>query len=366
MIQLLASTRSKEYPIFISSGLLAEAGKLWKSQGRSGKVVIISDSNVAGLYLEEVAESFRQAGFTVADVVVEAGEEAKSLAQASSLYSRLYGLKTRRRDTVCALGGGVVGDLAGFVASTYMRGIGLVQIPTTLLSQVDSSIGGKVGINIDEAKNYVGSFYQPDIVITDPALLKSLPPEQLAEGLAEVVKYAMLSGEDFFTALEASHEEFRQLNMAFVEPVVRRCIEYKLGVVSEDERDYGRRAVLNLGHSVGHGIEAAGQYKIYSHGQAVALGLIASTKISEQVFNLPAEYAGRLETLLELFALPTRLVGVDPAEVLQSMASDKKADDLSANMVLLKALGEPVINCDVEGGMLEDAVRDLTAMTGGG
>lgn len=359
MIQLLANTRSKEYPVFLSAGAMKEAGNLWRSRGREGKIVLITDSNVANLFLGPVETAFTRAGFAVKATVVDAGEEAKSLAEATQLYSELFRMQTRRCDAVCALGGGVVGDLAGFIASTYMRGIGLVQIPTTLLSQVDSSIGGKVGINIAEAKNYVGSFYQPDMVITDPELLKTLPRSQLVEGLAEVVKYALLSGADFFEALESSYEEFLVLNMAFVEPMVRRCIEYKLGVVSDDERDYGRRAVLNLGHSVGHGIETAGKYSAYSHGQAVALGLLAAVRISEQVYSLSGDYSTRLASLLELLGLPTRLEGIDPADVIATMSSDKKADDLSANMVLLKAAGEPVINCDVDAAMLRREVKRL-------
>ncbi len=258
MIQLLASTRSKEYPVFLSSGSLPELGSLWRAQGKSGRVIMITDSNVAGIHLPAARESFEREGFTVETLVVEAGEDAKSLDRAAELYDELYRLGARRRDTVCAFGGGVVGDLAGFVASTYMRGIGLIQVPTTLLAQVDSSIGGKVGVNIAAAKNYVGSFYQPDMVLADPSLLRTLPRGQLQEGLAEIVKYALLGGEEFFAALESSSEGFLELDMAFVEPVIRRCIEYKLKVVAEDERDYGRRAVLNLGHTVAHGIEAAG------------------------------------------------------------------------------------------------------------
>ena len=365
MIQLLANTRSKEYPIYLSGGALEESGSLWRSLGRGGKVTIITDSNVAGVCLSRVEASFRTAGVEVYNIIVDAGERAKSISQASQLYSRLFDMNMRRCDTVCALGGGVVGDLAGFVASTYMRGIGLIQIPTTLLSQVDSSIGGKVGINIEKAKNYVGSFYQPDIVITDPDLLRTLPPEQLSEGLAEVVKYTLLSGEDFFVALEASHARFQGLDMAFVEPVVRRCIEYKLAVVSEDERDRGRRAVLNLGHSVGHGIEAAGRYGAYSHGQAVALGLLAALQLSHEVLQLDTGYRDRLRVLLEALGLPVRLEGVDTAEVLSAMASDKKADDTSANMVLLRELGEPVINCDGSTTQLEYAVNSLMAVEQG-
>jgi 3-dehydroquinate synthase len=359
MIQLLASTRSKEYPVFLSAGAIEETGRLWRSVGGHGKVVIITDSNVAVLLLDQVTGFLESEGFEVAAIVIEPGEAAKSLEQASEMYSRLFGLHVRRNDAILALGGGVVGDLAGFIASSYMRGIGLIQVPTTLLSQVDSSIGGKTGINISEAKNYVGSFYQPDMVIADPLLLQSLPKGQLEEGLAEVVKYALLSGEEFFSALEASYEDFINLNMAFVEPVVRRCIEYKLRIVSEDERDYGRRAVLNLGHSVGHGIEAAGDYTKYTHGQAVALGLIAATRLSCQVLGLSAEYDVRVVELLKDIELPTRLEGIDTEAVLKAMASDKKADDFSANMVLLKALGEPQTNCDVAGELLKQEVERL-------
>lgn len=359
MIQLLASTRSKEYPIFIDFDAVDSVGKLCKSVGRSGKVVVVTDTNVAAILLDRTRKSLETEGFTVADIIVDPGEGAKSLEQASKLYSRLFELQVRRKDAVLALGGGVVGDLAGFVASTYMRGVGLIQVPTTLLAQVDSSIGGKVGVNIREAKNYVGSFYQPDIVITDPTLLASLPPQQLQEGLAEVVKYALLTGDEFFSALEASCADFLSLDMSFVEPVVRRCIEYKLRVVSEDERDYGRRAVLNLGHTVGHGIEAAGGFQAYSHGQAVGLGLIAAVRLSQQAFGLDAEYGERLVALLEDIGLPVSMKGIDPAQVIESMASDKKADDLSANMVLLKELGQPQINCSVDAQQLREAVERL-------
>lgn len=359
MIQLVASTRSKEYPVFLSIDLLDQVGEMWSSSGNAGKVVIITDSNVARLYRERAVKSFEAAGLAVAVIEIPAGEESKSLQQAAALYSRLFELKTRRRDAVCALGGGVIGDLSGFVASTYMRGVKLIQVPTTLLAQVDSSIGGKTGVNIAESKNYVGTFFQPDMVCADPALLKTLPRDQVVEGLAEVVKYALLSGDEFFHAIESSYEDLLHLNLAFVEPVVRRCIEFKLQVVSEDERDYGRRAVLNLGHSVAHGIEVAGDYRLYSHGQAVALGLLAAVRLSQDFFSLPEEYGQRLEGLLDQLGMPTVLEGVDPREVIKAMASDKKADDYSANMVLLRRLGDPVINCDVSSEVLQREVERL-------
>lgn len=361
MIELMASTRSKEYPVFMSTGVIDRLGTIWDSLGHAGKVVIITDSNVGKLYLERAQSSFADAGFGVSAIEVEAGEDAKSLERAARLYSELYRRQTRRRDAVCALGGGVVGDLAGFIASTYMRGVRLIQVPTTLLSQVDSSIGGKTGVNIAEAKNYVGSFYQPDAVFCDPGTLKTLPQDQLVEGMAEVVKYALLSGDDFFETLENSRERLMALDMAVLEPVVRRCIEYKLAVVSEDERDYGRRAVLNLGHTVGHGIESAGNYKLYSHGQAVALGLMAAIRLSADRFRLSGQYAERLEQLLKALGLPTTFKGADPQAVLAAMAGDKKADDFSANLVLLKSLGDPVINCNVDAGLLQREVERLVA-----
>lgn len=362
MIRLFASTMAKGYPIYLGGGVLGETGELWKSQDRSGKVIVITDSNVAGLYLDRVRESLENSGFKSEAVVIEAGEESKSLDEARRLYSQLFKYGTRRSDSVCALGGGVVGDLAGFVASTYMRGIGLIQLPTTLLSQVDSSIGGKVGVNINEAKNYVGSFYQPDMVVVDPELLKTLAREQIVEGLAEVIKYALLSGEAFFGLLQTGYEKFVEPDLAALEPVIKDCIEYKINIVFEDEHDFGMRAVLNLGHTIGHGIEAAGRYEEYSHGQAVALGLIAAVWISEEVYALPSEWSGKLEALLEKLGLPARLERVDPKAVLGVMKSDKKADDISANMVLLSKPGSPVINCDVG----DDLLRKTVARLAGG
>lgn len=361
MITLNASTVSGNYPVCLGAGILPEAGRLWREQGREGKVVIITDSHVAPLYVDAVASSFSAAGYPVTTITVAAGEQSKSLERAGEIYSRLYAMKIRRRDAVCALGGGIIGDLSGFVASTYMRGVGLIQIPTTLLAQVDSSVGGKTGVNITEAKNYVGTFYQPDLVVADTGTLKTLPADQLREGLAEVVKYALLEGDDFLERLEEGKDEFFPPAGEYVTAIVSRCLQYKLRVVAEDERDLGLRAVLNLGHTVGHGIEAAGNFTTYSHGQAVALGLLAAAWLSEELQGLPATYASRLEALLEGLGLPVRYHGLRPEDILGAMGGDKKADDISLNMVLLRQPGQPVTGCDVDAGRLAAVVKRLAA-----
>lgn len=359
MVRMFAKTLTKGYPIYLIEGGLEQTCELWKEQSKEGKVVIVTDSNVAGLYLERIWQSFSKAGIETSAITIEAGEKTKSLDEASILYAKLFEHRTRRRDAICALGGGVVGDLAGFLAATYMRGIRLIQVPTTLLSQVDSSIGGKVGVNIPVAKNYVGCFYQPDMVVTDPALLKSLPAEQIVEGLAEVIKYALLSSDEFLSALERNYGKYLAADLEVLEPAIRTCINYKTNVVFEDEQDYGRRAVLNLGHTVGHAIEAAGKYQKYSHGQAVGLGLLVTTRLSSEIFDLSTECYDRVKALLKKYGLPTRITDIDTGRVLKAISSDKKADDLSVNMVLLRGIGSPVINCNVDAGALKNAVDRL-------
>ena len=241
-----------------------------------------------------------------------------------------------------------------------MRGIGLIHVPTTLLSQVDSSIGGKVGVNITLAKNYVGCFYQPDMVVSDPRLLKSLPAEQIVEGLAEVIKYALLSSDEFLSSLERNYGMFLAADLTVLEPAIRTCINYKTNVVFEDEQDFGRRAVLNLGHTVGHALEAAGKYKKYSHGQAVGLGLLVATRLSSEIFDLSTECHDRVKVLLKNIGLPTSINDIDTDRVVKAISSDKKADDFSVNMVLLRGVGSPVINCNVDAAAIKNAVERLT------
>lgn len=364
MITLEARTAAGAYPVCLGEGILGRAGELWPKQGRPGKVAVITDANVAQLYLETVQSSFREAGFRAEAIVVEPGEESKSLARAAEIYSQLHAMRLRRRDIVCALGGGIVGDLSGFIASTYMRGVELIQIPTTLLAQVDSSVGGKTGVNIAEAKNYVGTFYQPGLVVADPVVLQTLPPAQVREGLAEVIKYALLEGSGFFEELEEGREKLLPPETSYITDIIKRCLAYKISVVEEDEREKGLRAVLNLGHTVGHGIEAAGDFTVYSHGQAVSLGLLAAVRLSEVKMGLAPGLGERLERLLEGVGLPVRYRGLVPGKIIDALQGDKKADDLSLNMVLLRQPGEPVTGCDVDAASLRAVVEGLSAGAG--
>lgn len=366
MITLEARTAAGVYPVILGEGVLAEAGGMWSRMGAGAKVVIITDANVAPLYLGPVEASFADAGVRTGTIVVEPGEGSKSLRQAEAIYSRMHGMKIRRGDAVCALGGGIVGDLAGFIASTYMRGIDVIQIPTTLLAQVDSSVGGKTGVNIPEAKNYVGTFHQPVMVLADPAVLSSLPGDQVREGLAEVIKYALLEGGGFFEELEANREKLLPVQTGYLTGVIRRCLLYKIRVVEEDELEKGLRAVLNLGHTVGHGIEAAGGFKAYSHGQAVALGLLAAVRLSEELTGLAPGFQERLQSLIAAVGLPVRCRDLRPDDIIAAMQADKKADDRSLNMVLLRRPGEPVTGCDVAADRLKSAVEALSGEVGDG
>jgi shikimate kinase/3-dehydroquinate synthase len=281
----------------------------------------------------------------------EGGEQAKTLERAGRLLEELAHAGVRRDDAIVAVGGGVVGDLAGFCAAVYQRGIPVVQVPTTLVAQVDASLGGKTGVDLPEAKNYVGAYHQPAAVLTDPAALRSLPQAELAAGFAEVVKTALIAGGELW-------ERVRKLegpDAAGVEPVIFDCILTKLAVVAADERDSGRRAVLNLGHTVGHAIEAATAYGRYRHGEAVALGLLAALRLSD----LP-ELRGEVAQLLAAAGLPERLdPEVDVEAVLAAIGKDKKRSAEGLGLVLVRAPGEVEHGCRVEPEALRDAVEEL-------
>jgi shikimate kinase/3-dehydroquinate synthase len=275
----------------------------------------------------------------VIGATVPPGEGSKTLAQVERLTRLAAEAGLRRADAVAALGGGVVGDLAGFVAATYQRGVRLLQLPTTLLAMVDSSIGGKTGVDLPEGKNYVGAIWQPDLVLMDTDALAGLPPRELACGFAEVVKYGLLDGPELLDLVESwpslpgPPDELAAL--------IRRCAAHKLAVVAADERDHGLRASLNLGHTVGHGIEAAGGYERYRHGEAIALGLLAALRLSEECVGLDPGLRERTAALLERHDLPTRLDdGVATPAVMAAIGRDKKVEGDAQNMVLLAAPGD--------------------------
>lgn len=319
--------------------------------------MLVSDGNVAELARRSRA-ALQEAGLRVITATVPPGEGSKSLAEVERLCRLAAEAGLRRSDAVAALGGGVVGDLAGFVAASYQRGVRLVHLPTTLLAMVDSSIGGKTGVDLPEGKNYVGAIWQPDLVVMDTEALATLPPRQLACGFAEVVKYGLLDGPDLFEMVE----DWPPLPgpPAALTGLIRRCVDHKLAVVADDERERGIRASLNLGHTVGHGIEAAAGYDLYQHGEAISLGLLAALRLSEATVGLDPSWRPRVAAVLDRHGLPTRLDGaVATAAVLEAMGRDKKAGPGSLNMVMVAAPGDVRLGVDPPRDAVVAAIEEL-------
>ena len=338
---LWAASSSADYPAYIGSGLVTTSG-FWPPSVR-GRRFVITDEQVAPHYGEAVGQVAHR-------FAVPAGEGSKTIAQAEAVWRTLVGAEMTRGDVVVAVGGGVVGDLAGFCAATYQRGVSYVQVPTTLVAQVDSAYGGKTGIDLPEAKNYVGAYHQPSAVIADPETLLTLPAAELAAGYAEVLKTALIAGAELWDTVRAGGDPSSPQTIA-------ACVRTKLRIVARDERDTGVRQVLNLGHTVGHALEAATGYRRYRHGEAVALGLLAALRLSGQP-ALRDEVAG----LLEAQGLPIRLDGADPDAVVSATAADKKrVGPGPVSFVLLDCPGKPRLGCRVQPADLRAAVGELSA-----
>jgi shikimate kinase/3-dehydroquinate synthase len=341
---LWATSASGDYPVLVGRGLLADPelqASLWPLDLSSSRAFCVTDENVGAIYGTRL-------GDLGATITISAGEQHKSLASAERVWRELVAIGMTRADHVVALGGGVVGDLAGFCAATYQRGVPVVHVPTTLLAQVDSAYGGKTGVDLPEAKNYVGAYHQPAGVLVDPDALETLPAAELAAGWVEVLKTALIAGGSLWEGVAAG------------EPVDERtilaCARTKLAVVAEDERDSGRRQVLNLGHTVGHAIESATGYGRYRHGEAVGLGLLAALRLSEQ-----DELRGDVAELLLEHGLPVRLSPSDATleELLEALRRDKKRVGASVPFVLLDAPGEARTGCHVEEPDLRAALEEL-------
>ena len=338
---LWAATESRDYPAYIGSGLLTEHG-YWPD-GLGGQRFLVSDGNVARLYADAL-------GAVASQIAIMPGEQSKTVAHADIVWTELAKAGMTRQDVVVALGGGVVGDLAGFCAATYQRGVRYVQVPTTLVAQVDSAYGGKTGVDLAEAKNYVGAYHQPSAVLVDPLTLATLPAPELAAGYAEVVKTALIAGGSLWDVVRSG------VNPAEPE-VVLACARVKLRIVARDERDAGVRQVLNLGHTVGHAIETVTGYARYRHGEAVALGLLAALRLSSQ-----ADLRREVAELLEARGLPTKLDGVDPDAVVMATSRDKKrVGEGPVPFVLLDRPGAARSGCTIQARELIAAVRELAA-----
>jgi 3-dehydroquinate synthase len=338
---LTVTLTNHQYEIEIQRNLLKKCGEWASSIWQPQRVAIITDSNVAPLYGDLVAQSLTEQDFQVSTFIVPAGERSKSLEQSAKLYDLLAENGFTRSDGIIALGGGVIGDLAGFVASTYMRGIHFLQIPTTLLAQVDSSIGGKTAVNTKNAKNLVGTFSQPEGVLIDPEVLNTLDDRRLREGIAEIIKSAAIADENLWQLLDSLEDEFELLTRA--EEVILPSLEVKRKVVEEDEFDNGSRLTLNFGHTIGHGIENTAGYGVVSHGEGVAVGMLMINQQAENIGQTPKGTTSQLKKMIEKFHLPTKLENLDSESIYQAVTHDKKARGSQLKIILLEKIGKAKI-----------------------
>ena len=338
METIVVALGSRSYPIHIGPELLGKPDLY----GLTAKqVLIVTNEVVAPLYLQRVQAALR--GRELETLILPDGERHKTLSSFTTVIDRLIGGRFHRDCCLVALGGGVIGDLTGYAAASYQRGVDFVQIPTTLLAQVDSSVGGKTAVNHPQGKNMIGAFHQPIAVLADTGTLASLPPRELAAGLAEVIKYGVIVDAPFFVWLEEHIDDVKRLDPTALTHAIRRSCEIKAQIVAEDEREQGRRALLNLGHTFGHALEAIGGYERWLHGEAVGLGIGLAARTSVALGWLPLRDCERIEKLLDRAGLPTAVSGVDSDELLDHMRGDKKADRSGLKLILIRALGEAVV-----------------------
>jgi 3-dehydroquinate synthase len=356
----VVTTATESYPVFVGWGFLQELGRRMRNAGLWGTAHIVSDEGVFPLYGASVTKIMEDAGFVVDSMVVPQGEGSKSFETAVNIYNWLVDCRAERGDNIVALGGGMVGDLAGFVAATFLRGMPLVQVPTSLISMVDSSIGGKVAVNHPQGKNLIGAFYQPRLVIADTQALTTLPRRELVSGWAEVVKHAMIRDLWLLDLLEQRAEELLALERVVTSDVVARSATIKAKIVSKDEKERGVRIILNYGHTIAHGLEAATNYERFLHGEAVAIGMMGAAIISRDVGLLFQGVVERQQALLKRFGLPTSFSGVDVERLLQATELDKKAKRKMLRWVLLRTIGQTVIRDDIRREIAVDVVKQLS------
>jgi 3-dehydroquinate synthase len=346
---------SRSYPILIGEGLLGQP-ELLREHLPARDVLIVSNTTVAPLYLDVLAAALRPR--RVVEVILPDGESHKTLATVARILDVLVANRFGRDCTVVALGGGVVGDMAGFAAASYQRGVSYVQVPTTLLSQVDSSVGGKTGVNHPGGKNLIGAFHQPILVLADTRTLKSLPPRELRAGLAEVIKYGLICDAAFFAWLETHMDELLASDSAALAHVIHRSCQIKAEMVGRDEREQGDRALLNLGHTFGHAVESATGYKQWLHGEAIGAGLLMAAAMSRECGLMAAEDVVRVQKLITRTGLPTHIEGVSPETAFGYMRMDKKVQSGHIRLILLRKIGDAFITADYPEMALDRTLRE--------
>jgi 3-dehydroquinate synthase len=346
----------RSYDISIGSNILDGIGDRLNSLGLSPRVAIVSNPTVFSLYGERVSGSIRKEGFDPVAVIIPDGEEYKDLVRLNQIYDELLVHGLDRSSALIALGGGVIGDMTGFAASTYMRGVSCIQVPTTLLAQVDSSVGGKTGVNHKLGKNMIGTFWQPKLVWIDVETLKTLPGREIRAGLAEVIKYGVIYDAELFDFLEAGRDKVLGLDDAALTHIIKRSCEIKADVVSKDERESGMRVILNYGHTIGHAIETVTGYTRFLHGEAVAIGMCLEARLSQMLNLLDKDQVFRIKALTDSYGLPSEIPeDVDLSGIFSSMRLDKKAVAGELKFVLPEKVGR----VRIQKGITEKAVREL-------
>lgn len=350
----------RSYSIFIGYDLIAQSGALFKESGVKGRIMVVTNPTVAKWYLEPLLDSLQASGYQAEAVLIPDGEEFKSLEQANQIYNHLVDGKYDRKSILVALGGGVIGDLTGFAAATYMRGIRFIQIPTTLLAQVDSSIGGKTAVNHPKGKNLIGAFYQPDLVLSDVATFRTLPDREFHSGMVEVIKHGVILDPEYFKMILDELPSIRERNPKVMAAVVEGSCRIKAGVVQADEKETGLRAILNFGHTVGHALESITNYQYYKHGEALALGILAALKIAARNDILEeTDLDQRLASLFGSLDLPTKIPGLSVDEVISLLYLDKKVEYGKIRWVLPKCLGQVVISDQIPAETVKDTLLEL-------
>lgn len=333
------SLGDRSYHVLIQPHILPQIGRVLQDVGLSGQVAIVTNSIVNELYGRVVLRSLKRCGFSPFLVVIPDGEKAKSMYWLSKILDELVTQRLERQEVVLALGGGVVGDVAGFAASVYLRGVPFVQVPTTLVAQVDSSVGGKTGVNHPIGKNLIGAFYQPRVVVVDPQALQSLPKREWVAGLAEVIKYGMIADPNFFEYLEHHVDGLREQAEDVIPTVIRRCCEIKAEVVGGDERESGRRRILNYGHTIGHALETWGRYRTWIHGEAVGIGMVQEAAMAQFLGMCSKELVERQRDLIQDVGLPIAMPSMTFMDLWGAMQHDKKVVKGQINCVVPTTIG---------------------------
>ncbi|MDD5465314.1 MAG: 3-dehydroquinate synthase [Candidatus Omnitrophica bacterium] len=360
MPEVKVNLGKRSYAIIIGCGILKQLGGYLTKLNLGTDAFIVTNNFLKNKYGAKLSCALSCAGFNPHFKVVADSEKSKSIQTASSVIKDLAKFDRKRKVFIIAFGGGVVGDLSGFVASVYKRGINYIQIPTTLLAQVDSAIGGKTAVDLDSGKNLVGAFYQPRLVFSDIDFLKSLDREQLSSGMAEVIKYAVIKDMRLFNFLENKHKEVIAGRTSVLETIINSCSKIKAKITSGDEKEAsGIRTILNFGHTIGHAIEAAGGYRGYNHGRAVGLGMIVAADLSRRLNLIDAKGAARIENLIKLYGLPAKIKGLSMDRIIQAHYHDKKFSGKENKFVLIRGIGKPKIVRNIRLDLIKQAIARI-------